>query len=133
MQAPASVSVRVIKTDAEFAALEADWERLQSGAALTSIFQTFDWLHLWWTFYGRGRPLSVLVATAGQEPVGVLAVYVETVTIFHVPVRLLRFVGTGGDRRRTIWARCSGMAGRARWPARWRTPCWRSPPGMCCC
>jgi CelD/BcsL family acetyltransferase involved in cellulose biosynthesis len=96
-RAPAPVRVRVIKTDAEFAALAADWERLQSGAALTSIFQTFDWLHLWWTFYGRGRPLSVLVATAGAETVGVLAVYVETVTIFHVPVRLLRFVGTGGD------------------------------------
>jgi len=94
---PAPVRVRVLSTDAEFAALQADWERLQSDAALTSVFQAFDWPYLWWTFYGRGQPLSVLVASAGDEMVGVVAVYVQTVKMLKVPVRLLRFVGTGGD------------------------------------
>jgi len=89
--------VRVINTDAEFAALEAGWERLQSGAALTSVFQAFDWPYQWWKFYGRGQPLSVLVATAGDELVGVVALYVHTVSMLQVPVRQLRFVGTGGD------------------------------------
>jgi CelD/BcsL family acetyltransferase involved in cellulose biosynthesis len=96
-EAPAPVRVRVINTDAEFAALEADWERLQAGAVLTSVFQAFDWPHLWWKFYGRGQPLSVLIATAGREIVGLVAVYVNTVPMLGVPVRQLRFVGTGGD------------------------------------
>ena len=94
---PLPVRVRVVNTTAGFADLEADWERLQSGAALTSVFQSFDWPHLWWKFYGRGQPLSVLVATAGQEVVGLVAVYVDTVAMLRVPVRQLRFVGTGGD------------------------------------
>jgi CelD/BcsL family acetyltransferase involved in cellulose biosynthesis len=93
----ASVRVRVINTDAEFAALETDWERLQGQAALTSVFQAFDWMYLWWKYYGGGRPLSVFCAYAGEELVGVLPVYVQTVTMLRVPVRLLRFVGSGGD------------------------------------
>lgn len=94
---PSPVRVRVVNAAAGFAALEADWERLQSSAALTSVFQAFDWPYLWWKFYGRGQPLSVLVATAGEEVVGLLAVYVHTVEMLRVSVRQLRFVGTGGD------------------------------------
>ncbi len=89
--------VRVINTEAEFAALAADWERLQGEAALTSVFQSFDWMYLWWKYYGGGQPLSVLCALDGDQLVGVLPVYVQTVTMLRVPVRLLRFVGTGGD------------------------------------
>jgi CelD/BcsL family acetyltransferase involved in cellulose biosynthesis len=96
-QRHAPVRVRVIDTDAEFAALEGAWERLQREAALTSVFQTFDWMYLWWKYYGAGQPLSVLCAYAGEELVGVVPVYVQTVTMLRVPVRMLRFVGSGGD------------------------------------
>ncbi len=89
--------VRVIDSDAEFASLESTWERLQAGAAATSIFASFDWQHLWWKTYGRGAPLRLLVATDGPEVVGLLALHVSTERVMRCPVRLLRFVGTGGD------------------------------------
>jgi CelD/BcsL family acetyltransferase involved in cellulose biosynthesis len=91
------VNVRTIETEAEFAALADTWEALQATAVTTSVFGGFDWQHLWWRTYGKGQPLKLLVATEGDAIVGLLALYVHTVRMLRVPVRLLRFVGTGGD------------------------------------
>lgn len=91
-----SVRVRVVETDAEMAAQSTPWEALQTGAAVTSVFETFDWQYLWWRSYGRGQPLRLLLATADGELVGILPLYIEAVSIVST-VRLLRFVGTGGD------------------------------------
>ena len=105
--APAGpIEVQVVESGAGFAALAAEWESLQAQAARTSVFETFDWQHLWWQSYGRGRALKILVARAGGSQgsqasqgaiVGLLALHIETVQIMRFPVRHLRFVGTGGD------------------------------------
>ncbi len=89
--------VRVIESDAEFASLEATWERLLGGAAAASVFAGFDWQHLWWRTYGRGRALRLLVAERGDRIVGLLALHVSTERVLRWPVRVLRLVGTGGD------------------------------------
>lgn len=89
--------VRVIDSEAEFASLEGAWERLHARAAVASVFSSFDWQHLWWRTYGRGAPLRLLVAADGEDVVGLLALYVTTERVLGLPVRLLRFVGTGGD------------------------------------
>jgi CelD/BcsL family acetyltransferase involved in cellulose biosynthesis len=89
--------VRVIDSETEFAKLERDWERLLAGAAVTSVFASFDWQYLWWRSYGRSRPLRLLVASEGDEVLGIVATYLTTERVLGRPVRLLRFVGTGGD------------------------------------
>jgi CelD/BcsL family acetyltransferase involved in cellulose biosynthesis len=96
-RAGGAVAVRVLEAEAEFASLEGAWERLQAGAAVTSVFATFEWQYLWWKAYGGGRPLRLLVATSDGEVVGILPLYVGTERVARWPVRLLRFVGTGGD------------------------------------
>jgi CelD/BcsL family acetyltransferase involved in cellulose biosynthesis len=96
--APAGpIEVEVVQSDSAFASLAAEWEALQAQAARTSIFESFDWQHLWWRTYGLGRSLKVLVARSGGAPVGLLALHIESVPIMRFPVRHLRFVGTGGD------------------------------------
>jgi len=102
MAGTGAIQVSVVDSDAGFAALAADWEALQADAKLTSIFESFDWQHLWWQSYGRGRALRVLVARDGGVRdggviVGLLALHIETVPMLRYPVRQLRFVGTGGD------------------------------------
>lgn len=91
------VRVRVLQSTAEFEALDETWERLQSDAVITSVFETFGWQYLWWKTYGRDQPLKVLVATVKDKVVGLLALYIQTEAMLRYPVRLLRFVGTGGD------------------------------------
>jgi CelD/BcsL family acetyltransferase involved in cellulose biosynthesis len=87
----------VIADDDEFAALAQSWHELQQHAIGTSIFETFHFQHLWWKTYGKGRPLRVLVAMVGEAMVGILPLYVQTLRMMRYPVRLLRFVGNGGD------------------------------------
>jgi CelD/BcsL family acetyltransferase involved in cellulose biosynthesis len=93
-----SLQIDVVSSDAEFAALAEDWEALQAGARVTSVFETFDWQHLWWRHYGRGRPLRLLLARSAGALVGILPLFIDVDTVaIASPVRLLRFVGTGGD------------------------------------
>lgn len=89
--------VRIIDSSSEFAALEATWEALQAGAAVTSVFVTFDWQYQWWRAYGRGRSLRLLVATCGDDVLGILPLCVSVERVMGYPVRVLQFVGTGGD------------------------------------
>jgi CelD/BcsL family acetyltransferase involved in cellulose biosynthesis len=92
-----SVRVRVVQSAAEFASLADSWEDLQKNATSTSVFQTFDWQRLWWTTYGRGQPLRLLLATEGNRLVGILPLYIQTVPAMRISVRLLRPIGIGGD------------------------------------
>jgi CelD/BcsL family acetyltransferase involved in cellulose biosynthesis len=92
-----SMRVRVIDSAADFTALGVTWEALQKDAAVTSVFASFDWQEAWWRVYGRGQQLRLLVALAGEAVVGILPLYIETVRMLRWPVRMLRFVGTGGD------------------------------------
>jgi CelD/BcsL family acetyltransferase involved in cellulose biosynthesis len=92
-----SMSIRSIESAADFAALVHDWENLQKDAAVTSVFESFDWQHLWWQHYGKRAPLRLLVASAGGMVVGILPLWIQTMDMLRYPVRVLRFVGSGGD------------------------------------
>jgi len=91
------IRVRLIQSTEEFSTLAHAWETLQESAAITSVFETFDWQHLWWRAYGKGRRLRIFVAMAGEAMVGILPLYVHTQRMLRHPVRLLRFIGNGGD------------------------------------
>lgn len=91
------VRVRVVQSAAEFASLADEWESLQSGARWTSVFQTFDWQFLWWKTYGRDQPLRLLLATESERLVGILPLYMQTVSTMRIRVRLLRPIGIGGE------------------------------------
>jgi CelD/BcsL family acetyltransferase involved in cellulose biosynthesis len=85
-------------TDAEaFMRLAPQWNRLHDQAVTASIFTSWIWQFQWWQVYGRDQPLRLLVALERGEPVGILPLYIQRTKVMGVPVRLLRFVGTGAD------------------------------------
>ncbi len=88
---------KVVESESEFASLAEDWEALQHDAGLTSVFLTFDWQFLWWRSYGRNQRLRLIVVSEGQKLVGILPLYIQTVSTMHVPVHVLRPIGVGGD------------------------------------
>jgi CelD/BcsL family acetyltransferase involved in cellulose biosynthesis len=91
------ITVRVVESEAGLVSLADEWERLQASSAVTSVFESFEWQSAWWRTYGQGRPLRLLVASDEGAVVGILPLWVHTVEAMRVPVRLLRFVGSGGD------------------------------------
>lgn len=94
---PNDIHVEVLETEAEFEALERQWEELQCTAKIGSVFSSFDWQFLWWRSYECGQSLRLLVATEDNRVVGVLPLYILSVSMLRYPVKQLRFVGTGGD------------------------------------
>ena len=77
--------------------LAPQWNRLHEQAATASIFTSWIWQFQWWQVYGGDQPLRLLVALEGGEPVGILPLYIQRTKVMGVPVRQLRFVGTGAD------------------------------------
>jgi CelD/BcsL family acetyltransferase involved in cellulose biosynthesis len=91
------VAVQFLSTAEEFARLAPQWNELHDAAATVSIFNSWIWQYQWWQVYGAGQPLRLLVALEGGEAVGILPLYIHRAKVMGVPVRMLRFVGTGAD------------------------------------
>lgn len=81
-----------------FDALERDWRALEELSARNSVFLGWDWQRLWWSFYGAGRQLCILVARLDGRVVGILPLYREVHRVAKViRVHKLRPIGAGGD------------------------------------
>jgi CelD/BcsL family acetyltransferase involved in cellulose biosynthesis len=91
------IAVQFLASADEFARLAPDWNRIHGAAAAASVFNSWVWQYQWWQVYGGGQPLRILVALEHGETLGILALYIQTIQVLGVPVRLLRFVGTGAD------------------------------------
>ena len=91
------IAVQFLTSTEEFARLAPDWNRLHAQAVAASVFNSWLFQYQWWQVYGAGQPLRLLVALERGETVGILALYIQKVVMLGVPIRVLRFVGSGGD------------------------------------
>jgi CelD/BcsL family acetyltransferase involved in cellulose biosynthesis len=91
------IVVQFLASARDFAEVAPEWNRLHEQCITASVFNSWIWQYQWWQAYGADQPLRLLVALEGGEAVGVLALYIQTVEVMGVPVRLLRLVGSGGD------------------------------------
>ena len=96
-RAATSFAVDVLTSAEAFAELAPEWNRLHAEAALASVFNSWIWQFQWWQAYGGSQPLRLLVAREGERVAGILPLYVQRARVLGVPVRVARFVGTGGD------------------------------------
>src|SRR5207244_1626303 len=89
----------VVRTDAEWDALRAEWAALFVASPRAAPPLHFDWLRTWWRVYGPhyGRPgsLRILTIRRGPELVGVLPLYLQVTGPGLVGLRRLRFLSTG--------------------------------------
>ncbi len=75
------------------------------------IFLTFDWQRIWWKYYGRGRSLRVYIFRVGEEWVGLVPMFTETVRLGPLWVRRAKMVGSDysfGHFRPAIVTDCLG-------------------------
>jgi CelD/BcsL family acetyltransferase involved in cellulose biosynthesis len=95
--APGDIAVQFLTSADEFARLAPEWNRIHAQAAAASVFNSWLFQYQWWQVYGAGQPLRILVALERGETIGILALYIQKLTVLGVPVRVLRFVGSGAD------------------------------------
>ena len=93
----AGMHVEVLSSANAFAELAPEWNRLHAEASPASVFNSWIWQFQWWLVYGGGQPLRLLVVREDERVAGIVALYVQRLRVLGVPVRVARFVGTGGD------------------------------------
>lgn len=92
------MQIELITTTPTFDALEPEWRAIEGLTPRNSLFLSWDWQRLWWSQYGEGRELRILVARFGGQAVGIFPLYLETHRAFKIlRVRKLRPIGSGGD------------------------------------
>lgn len=87
---------RVIVTDNSlFADLRADWARLQTRVARSTVFMSWEWHYTWWQVYaGKRDHLHIVTWRRDGELVGLLPLYRQACGL--IPGRVcLRLLGTG--------------------------------------
>ncbi len=65
-----AVSIKIIRGRAGFEALAPVWDATLQRSAANTVFLTHEWLSTWVRHFAADRPLVVLVATCGDETVG---------------------------------------------------------------
>lgn len=96
---PVAPSVDVISTLDSFYALKSAWNRLLFASERPVPFLTWEWVSTWWTHFGRGSEMFILVAKeADGEVIGIapLRVVIRKRFKFY-PVRSLEFIGYRGS------------------------------------
>jgi peptidoglycan/xylan/chitin deacetylase (PgdA/CDA1 family)/CelD/BcsL family acetyltransferase involved in cellulose biosynthesis len=85
-----------ITNEPELQALQPNWNALLEASVADVVFLTWEWLSSWWSSYGKGKQLRVLVAhdDAGVCQ-GIAPLYIEPVRCMGRRLRRLRFLGDG--------------------------------------
>ncbi len=93
-----AMQIELVTSTSGFDALEPEWRAIEGLTPRNSLFLGWDWQRLWWSHYGQGRRLRILVARLGGRAVGIFPLYLETHRAYKIlRVRKLRPIGAGGD------------------------------------
>ena len=90
-----TLSIRVITTEEDFAALAGVWKLLVSRAADANTFLTHDWLFSWWRSYRPAAQLKIVLAERAGVLLGIAPMMIQREGGVERALRRLRFVGDG--------------------------------------
>lgn len=87
-----AVICRVFGSFAGLDDLRAAWDQacLRAGG---SVYMTYDWVRVWWEFYGGGAELRLFVFFVGESIEAVVPIYIGTVDWGPLRFRVARLVG----------------------------------------
>ena len=59
------------------------------------IYMTFDWVRIWWSFYGGNNRLRIFVFRAEGKIVGIVPLFVQRIGIPPLQMRVAKLIGAG--------------------------------------
>ena len=89
---PVPLSCRVYETFDGLDHLRGAWDEVVLRTS-GSIYMTYDWVRLWWKFYGESAELKLFVFAAGERLVGIVPIYIDTLGWGPLRLRVARLVG----------------------------------------
>lgn len=88
------LETHVVSNEKGFTSLKLDWEKLVKISSV-HVFQTFEWNHIWWKYFGEKNKLHILVFKYQHTVVGIAPFFVDEFRLFgHIIYSCLRFIGS---------------------------------------
>src|SRR5690349_21801716 len=72
--------------------LRSEWDRLAL-ALVSPIYMSYDWVRLWWMYYGGNGELRVFIFFKGEDLVGIVPMYLSKVGFRPFRITVARVVG----------------------------------------
>ncbi|MFK7892079.1 MAG: GNAT family N-acetyltransferase [Granulosicoccus sp.] len=93
------LTIDCLNSPAALEQLQGVWQTLEQQDFHCTPFNTWLWNHLWWRHYAsRSDTLAILVVRSGKRVVAIAPLFIHATHMLKIlPVRVLRFIGTGGD------------------------------------
>jgi CelD/BcsL family acetyltransferase involved in cellulose biosynthesis len=86
------MSVRVLDSFADAEPFRSSWNELVLRSGV-DIYQTYDWCRIWWQYYGERRQLHLLLYFSGEELMGLIPAFIETLWLGPARLRVAKLVG----------------------------------------
>ncbi|MDB6169037.1 MAG: hypothetical protein JWM88_1901 [Verrucomicrobia bacterium] len=86
------LKVRIAVNFDDLAAFRTQWDEATEALGGT-VYMTFDWTRTWWEHYGKGKALRLYIFESGDEVVGIVPVYLESIGIWPLRMKIARFLG----------------------------------------
>ena len=102
---PAGLTIETITDTGGFLAIADEWNALVRNSS-TSAFQTFEWVMLWWKYFGQhpDRDLHVLAFRSGYKLVGIAPFFVQFVFLADYPLlSQLKLLGCGAPTNKSAF------------------------------
>lgn len=87
------VTVTYFSSFDEMSSMKEKWDRFVESVN-GDIYLTYDWCRIWWDHYRKGRRLKVYVFWLNREMVGIIPMFVETIWLGPVWLRIAKIVGS---------------------------------------
>ena len=101
------VEVRMIKSTRELDALAPPWRRLFAASETRSPFMTHAFVRHWWTSFGRGQALRVMLVQDADGPCAIAPLVLARRALGPLVYQSLELIGTGA-----LWGVGTGLADR---------------------
>ena len=88
-----NLSLKTLSSFHDAESYQAAWNEfvLRAGA---DVYQTFEWCSTWWKYYGTKRQLHLILAFVGEDLVGIVPAFTETLWLGPLRVRAAKLVGS---------------------------------------
>ncbi len=86
------VSLQISQDFDELDTMQQEWDAFVDSCD-GDIYMTFDWLRIWWRYYGKNRMLRIFIFRSGAGLIGIIPLFFETLGIGPFRIKTAKIVG----------------------------------------
>lgn len=87
------LTMKWLETDQELDAVKSDWQWLQENSRNINIFQSYEWITLWWKCFRENKQPKILFVWNSHTPLSVAPFFIEEKKKFGIAMKRVAIIG----------------------------------------